>query len=116
MIELLAKGLISGAVVVAASEASKRSSLAGAILISLPLTSILALFWLYAGTNDVEAVRSFAVSIAWIVLPSIAMFVILAVLLKNGIHFYPAIGVSIVGMVAAYAVYAALLKKLGVTI
>ena len=41
------KALLSGVIIALASEIARRSSLLGAVLISLPLTSILALIWAY---------------------------------------------------------------------
>jgi hypothetical protein len=44
------KVLVTSILVVAASEAAKRSTLLGAVFASLPLTSLLAMIWLWAGT------------------------------------------------------------------
>jgi hypothetical protein len=44
---LLLKDVLSGAVIAVASEAARRSSLLGAVIISLPLTSLLAIVLLY---------------------------------------------------------------------
>ena len=43
--------------------------LAGAILASLPLTSLLAFVWLYVDTGDTQKVASLATGIFWLVLP-----------------------------------------------
>ena len=68
------KCLISGLVVGLVSEISKRSPGFGAIVASLPLTSILATVWLYKDTRDVESVISLSNGIALVVLPSLAFF------------------------------------------
>ena len=44
---LIAKYLITAALVVAISEMAKRTEKIGALLASLPLATILALIWLY---------------------------------------------------------------------
>ena len=79
MIYLILKALLTGAVVVAISEISKRSSLFAAVLASLPLTSLLAFVWMYAegrGTSEtVEEIRKLSVGIFWMVLPSLFFFV-----------------------------------------
>ena len=54
MLVLLTKVLVTAVIVVAISELGKRSSLAGALLASLPLTSLLALVWLYRDTGDAQ--------------------------------------------------------------
>ena len=43
MTQLIGKGLLAGSIVVAASEIAKRSALFGALVVSLPLASILAM-------------------------------------------------------------------------
>ena len=45
-LNLLGKGLFSGAVIVAASEIAKKSTIFGALVISLPLASIMSMTWL----------------------------------------------------------------------
>jgi len=47
-------------VIALASEMAKRDSFWGALLVALPLTSILAISWLYAETRDNALVTRFA--------------------------------------------------------
>ena len=77
------KALLSGAIVAVASELARRSSLLGAILISLPLTSILAMIWLYRDTGDGDEVAALSWSILWVVVPSLVFFVVLPLALRN---------------------------------
>ena len=51
-VNLAGKGLFSGAVIVTASEIAKRSAVFGALVISLPLASIMSMTWLYNDTED----------------------------------------------------------------
>jgi hypothetical protein len=48
------KILISAILIVGISELSKRSSLIGAILASIPFVSVLAFIWIYVDTKNVE--------------------------------------------------------------
>ena len=64
---------MTAVLVVAISEVAKRSSLLGAVLASIPLTSVLAMIWLYADTGDAEKVADLATGIFWLVLPSLAL-------------------------------------------
>ena len=59
---LLLKALLSGLVIAVASELARRSTVLGAVLISLPLTSILAAIWLYRDTRDPGEVASLLLS------------------------------------------------------
>ena len=86
----LVKVLITSVLVVAVSEVAKRSSLVGAILASIPLTSVLAMIWLYVDTGNTARVSALATSVFWLVLPSLVLFLALPWLLKQGLSFFPA--------------------------
>jgi hypothetical protein len=96
------KILLSAAVLVAVSEISKRSSLLGALLASLPLTSLLAFVWLYLDTGDVQKVAVLSSDIFWLVLPSLPMFLLLPWLLKMGWGFWTSMLVAVVVTAACY--------------
>ena len=78
---------MTAVLVVAISEVAKRSSLLGAVLASIPLTSLLAMVWLYADTGDARRSPSLATGIFWLVLPSLVLFVALPLLLRAGMAF-----------------------------
>ena len=100
--------------IVAISEVAKRSSLVGAILASVPLVSVLAMFWLYIDTRDVARVSSLSSSVFWLVLPSLALFLALPLLLKQGLNFYLSMGVSIGITVVCYFLMISALNHYGV--
>jgi hypothetical protein len=100
---LILKFGLSAALLVAVSEIAKRSSLWAAALASLPLTSLLAFVWLYLDTKDTAKVATLSMDIFWLVIPSLALFPSLALLLKNGVGFGWALGGAIALTLAAYA-------------
>ena len=108
------KFVISAAVLVAISELSKRSSFLGGLLASLPLTSLLAMMWLWRDTHDSAKIAALSTSIFWLVLPSLVLFIVLPVLLKRGVAFWPSLGVSVVAMLGSYGVMVVGLGKLGI--
>jgi hypothetical protein len=108
------KVLVTAVVVVAVSELGKRSSFWGAVLASLPLTSLLAFVWLYRGTGNIEAVASLSQGIFWLVLASLPLFLILPALLKNGVSFWPALGASCVATAGLYIGLVWVLRRFGV--
>ena len=112
-LNLLGKGLFSGAVIVTASEIAKRTTVFGAMVISLPLASIMSMTWLYNDTKDTAQVADFAESILWLLIPSMSLFLVLPFLLRRGWEFGPAMGVGIVLTILAYAVGAVLAKSVG---
>ena len=103
-LEWLGKGLLSGVIVVAASEIAKRSSIFGALIVSLPIISILSLFWLYNDTKDTAKVADFAEGIFWLVIPALSLFIILPYLLRRDWSFEAAMAVGIIKTMIAYAI------------
>ena len=114
-VSLIGKGLFSGAVIVTASEIAKKSTIFGALVISLPLASIMSMTWLYNDTKDTSQVADFAESILWLVIPSMVLFVALPFLLRRGWEFEYAMGVGILLTIVAYAIGVSLAKSLGTT-
>ena len=110
----LVKIVITTILIVMISEIAKRSTLAGAILASIPLVSVLAMFWLYIDTKDVNKVSTLASSVFWLVIPSLALFVTLPLLLKQGLNFYLSIGVAIGITVMFYFLMLSILSHFGV--
>ena len=113
-VPFLVKVVVSALVIALVSELGKRFTLFGAILASLPLTSILALTWLYVDTRDEQPVIALSVGIFWAVLPSLLFFLVLPVLLRSGVAFTPALLVSCVVMAVGYGLYAVLLRQFGI--
>lgn len=68
------KLVLSALVIVVATEVAKRDSFWGALVVALPLTSLLAMSWLYAETRDNELVTRFARDILMLVPVSLLFF------------------------------------------
>lgn len=114
MIEYVVKIVTTAILVVAISEAAKRSTLLGAFLASLPLTSLIAMIWLYAETRDATRVAELSANIFWLVLPSLVLFVALPVLLRHGLAFWPSLAISSTLTALAYLALAAILRRAGI--
>ncbi|PIR73920.1 MAG: hypothetical protein COU35_05305 [Candidatus Magasanikbacteria bacterium CG10_big_fil_rev_8_21_14_0_10_47_10] len=112
--QYLIKTIITAIVVVGIAEIGKKFSPIAAILASLPLTSILAMIWLYTDTKDVQKVIDLSSNIFWAVLPSLIFFLFLPLLLKNGFKFGIAMVLSTVIMFIAYSIYVVILQKVGI--
>jgi hypothetical protein len=98
------KVLVTAMAVVGVSELSRRFSLMAAILASLPLTTILAFIWIYAESKNTAKISAMSYDIFWLVLPSLAFFLILPFLLRQDIKFPLALLISTTAMSALYAV------------
>jgi hypothetical protein len=108
---LLFKLVLSAAIIAAVSEIARRSTLVGALVASLPLTSVLAMIWLYHETGDASRVADLSREIFWLVLPSLLLFVTLPWLLKRGWTFYMALAVAIGCTTAGYGLMSVVLKR-----
>lgn len=102
MWQLVIKVALTAAVVVAVSEIAKRSSFWGAVLASLPLTSLLAFVWIYLETGNTQGIASLSQAIFWLVLASLPLFLILPLLLRSGWPFWPSLGAACAVTVGAY--------------
>lgn len=110
MTQFLIKVLISALLIAAVSEIARRSSLLGALLASLPVTSLLAFMWLYRETGDTEKVAALSADIFWLVLPSLVLFLLLPVLLRQGWNFWASLGISSAATAIAYGAMALALR------
>ena len=99
-----AKVLFSGIIVVAASEIAKQSTIIGALIVSLPITSILALTYLYLDTGDTTQVADLSKDILYLILPSTALFVVLTFLLRRDWEFFPALGFGVIATIICYGI------------
>jgi hypothetical protein len=116
MIYYLIKTIITALIIVIVSEVAKRSTLIGALIISIPLTSLLAFIWLYFDTRDYQKVIDLSYGTILLTIPSFAFFLILPILLKMKQNFAISIIISIIGTSILYFIFIFLLKKLGTSI
>ncbi|MFO1463492.1 MAG: DUF3147 family protein [bacterium] len=111
----IVKTLVSALLITAISEIAKRYTWFAAIVASLPITSILAMIWLYHDTKDPERVAALSYGVFWMVVPSLAFFLILPTLLRH-LPFAAAMLLGCALMAVVYFLYAALLTKVGIRV
>lgn len=103
MLYFAIKAALSGIIVALVSEIARRHPGWGGLVASLPLTSILAMLWLWRDTGDPERIAGLSIGAFWFVLPSLPMFVALPLLLRGGLGFWPSLAIVIAGTLALYA-------------
>jgi hypothetical protein len=113
---LFIKATLSGLIIMLVSEIAQRSPVIGALIASLPLISILGIIWLWRDTADIERVASHAQSTFWFVLPTLPMFLIFPAMLRYGVAFWLALGISCLITIALYLLTFWLLPKIGISI
>lgn len=113
MAYLLFKTLVTAVIIVAVSELSRRFSLFAAALASLPLVSILAFVWIYVDTKNTQKLITMSHDVFWLVLPSLAFFLVFPFLLKQGMVFGWAMLAACICMIALYGLTMWVLKVMG---
>ena len=113
MMYFLAKAALSGFLAAGIAEIARRYPGWGGLVASLPLTSLMAMLWLYRDTGDTEKVAALSAGALWFIVPSLPMFLAIPLLLRAGVAFWPTMSASIVGTLALYAVAFWAAPKLG---
>lgn len=116
MTGFLVKTLFSALLIALVSELAKRSTLLGALMVAVPLTSVLSLVWLWRETGDAARVAALSTGIFWMVLPTLPLFLVLPTLLKAQWPFYAALLASLAVSVFAGLATVQLLKRFDVTL
>ena len=94
MLYLAIKAALSGIIIAIVSEVAKRYPGFGALIASLPLVSVLGMMWLWRDKPDVGNMAAHVEATFWFVLPSLPMFLLIPVMLRNGIGFWPSLAVG----------------------
>jgi hypothetical protein len=110
---LITKYLLTAAVVVAVSEAARRSDRLGAFIAALPLVTFIALIWLYVEKQPQEKIANHAWYTFWYVLPTLPMFLVFPILLPR-VGFWPGLLVCVIITVVCFGLFALLVRRFGI--
>lgn len=113
MLYLILKAAISGILIAAISEIAKRLPAVGALVASLPLISILGMLWLWKDTHDPVRMASHVEATFWYVLPSLPMFLVIPLMMRKGIGFYPSLLTGCAVTVVLYLLMTTIGPRLG---
>jgi hypothetical protein len=110
------KVVISALLIVAISEIAKRHTGLAALIASLPLISLLAFVLLHLESTPLARIAELSWQIFWLVLPSLALFLMLPFLLRHGLGFWYSLGISVAATIGCYLALLAVLRRFGVTL
>ncbi len=113
---LLFKTIVSGLIIALASTVAKRFPLLGAILVSIPLTSLLTALWLHVETGDNQKIASFLGNVFWAHLPTLIFFVVTPYMLRNGYEFWISLIIGMAITTVTFFIYARILREFGINI
>ena len=110
------KVLLTALIVLAISELSRRSTIIAGILASIPLTSLLAIIWIYFDTNDLENIKNLSGNILLMIPPSLIFFICLPLLIDMKIEFYQSVFLSALLTAFVYWLYFYILGIFGINL
>ena len=108
------KILVSAVLIAAISEITKRSSGLAALLAALPLTSLLAFVWLHWEATPANDIADLSIQIFWLVIPSLLLFLLLPLMLRQGWNFWLSLALSMAATAGFYLALLPLLRRMGV--
>jgi hypothetical protein len=114
MWSFVAKALLAGAIIAAIAEVGRRLPTMAALIASLPLVSILGMIFLWHARPDAENMAVHAQSTFWFVLPSLPMFLLMPVMLRQGFGFWTALLAGCVLTVVLYLLMVQFGPRIGI--
>lgn len=96
------KAALSGLIIAAISTVAKRYPGFGALIASLPLLSVLGMIWLWRDRPDVANMAAHVEATFWFVLPSLPMFLLIPVMLRNGMNFWLSLAIGCLLTIGLY--------------
>ena len=111
----LFKLLFTAIIIVIISEIAKHYDRLAALVASLPLVTLITLFWLYYENQPEEKIANHAYYTFWYVLPTLPMFVFFPWAIKV-FGFWITFILSIFLTIIIFFVYATILKKFGINL
>jgi len=110
---IIIKLILTSLIIVLVTEAAKYSDKLGAFFASIPLVTIIVLFWLFYEDQSTEKIANHAYYTFWYVLPTLPMFLFFPWVIKI-LSFWPALILSIILTVFIFIIYAIFLRKFGI--
>ncbi len=83
----LIKILLSALVITGASELARRSTGLAALLLALPLVSLLTFTWIWLEQRDPQQIARLSLETFWFVLPTLPLFIVLGLMLRQGFGY-----------------------------
>lgn len=111
-----AKLLVSALVIVLVTKVQVVNDKLSALLIALPLTSLLAMIWMSREKQGNERIANHAEGTFWFVLPTLPMFLVLPWMLRKGWSFGWSLAANCLLTVVLFWVMVLFLRKMGVKV
>lgn len=99
------KVAVSAVIIAGVSELAKRLPSLGGLIAAMPLTTLLALIWLYAETGDYQLAHAFTRSVLFAIIPTIFFFITALYLFRKGTGFITLLLLSFLVFLCAAGVH-----------
>lgn len=110
----IVKVLLTAVIILFVNKIQLFSDKLSALLIALPLTSLLAMIWMWQAGQPSEKIAGHAEWTFWFVLPTLPMFLILPWMMRHGWSFWSALMANCVLTTVFFWITVVLLRKVGV--
>lgn len=110
------KVLLTVLIVITISEVSRRSTIIAGIIASIPLTSLLAIIWIYLETHDIDNIKNLSGNIFLMIPPSLTFFICLPLFIDLKFEFYISVLFSVVITAFVYWFYFYILGIFGINL
>ena len=110
----IVKVLLTAVIILMVNKVQLFSDKLSALLIALPLTSLLAMIWMWQGGQSSSKIAGHAEGTFWFVLPTLPMFLILPWMLRHGWSFWSALGVNCILTTVFFWLTVIILRKFGI--
>jgi len=110
----IVKIVLSAIIIAAVSKIAQSFPKAGALIASLPLTTLLVLIWMQIEGADRSKISKHAELTFWYVLPTLPMFLLFPYLEKCNVNFWINIASCCILTLVVFFVYALIMKKFGI--
>lgn len=108
------KLFVSAAIIVFVTKIQIVNDRLSALLIALPVTSLLAMIWMQAEKQGPQRIANHSEGTFWFVLPTLPMFLILPWMLRNGWGFWAALLANCLMTVGFFWLTVVVLRRFGI--
>ncbi len=110
----LGKIFLSALIIVVVNKVQLFNDRLSALLIALPLTSLVAMLWMHHAGQSSERLANHAEGTFWFVLPTLPMFLIFPWMLRNHWGFWTALAANCAITIALFWITVVVLRRFGV--
>ncbi|HEX7260178.1 MAG TPA: DUF3147 family protein [Luteolibacter sp.] len=110
----LAKLFLSALIIVVVTKIQLVNDRLSALLIALPITSLVAMIWMHLDNQSSQRLANHAEGTFWFVLPTLPMFLIIPWMLRHQWGFWAALAVNCLITIALFWLTVIVLRRFGI--